>query len=96
MDVDAVDFGRVCLRDRPGDGVTEDAVVQPLALRRGHGLGVADARNVPIGMENDRRGDHRTGQTTPPDFVHAGDMREPAAPQCVLQRAHRWNAGHRK
>ena len=74
--------------------MAQDAVVEPLALGRGHGLRVADAGNVPIGMEHDGGRDDRPGQTAPPDFVDAGDVREPDAPQRVLQRAHRRNAGH--
>jgi hypothetical protein len=47
-------------------------------------------------MKHDRRGDDGAGQAAAPHFVDAGDVHEPDAPQRVLERAHRRDAGHTK
>ena len=68
---------------------------EPLALRGGHRLRVADAGNVAVGMEHDRGRHDRSGQAAAPDFVHARHVAEPDAPERVLERAHGGNAGHK-
>ena len=44
--------------------------------------------DVPVGMQDDGRGDDRAGEAAAPDFVDAGDVHEPDAAQRVLERAH--------
>ena len=80
--------------NRPGDGVPHDAVVEPLALGGRHRLRVADAGDVPVGMQHDGAGDDRAGQAAAPHFVDAGHVHEPDAAQRVLERAHGGDASH--
>ena len=94
MDVDACRSRRGCGRDAPGDRARGDLLVEPLALERGHGLRVADARDVAVGIEHDGRRDDRPGQAAAADLVHAGDVDEPHAPERVLQRAERADLDH--
>ena len=82
-----VDLARIGGGHAPGDGVTHDALEQPLALGGRHHLGVADARNVAVRVQHDRAGHDGTGQAAATHLVDAGDMAEPATPQSVLQRA---------
>ena len=69
VDVDPVDLGRVDADHRPADGLPRDALVQPVALQRGHRLRVADAGNVAVGIEHDGRRDDRPGQAAAAHFV---------------------------
>src|SRR5262249_41731288 len=91
MDVDAVDFGGIDEDHRPPDPLPRDAVVQALALERGHGLRVADAGDVAVGIEHDRRRHHGTREAAASHFVDACHVHEPHAPERILQgpvRAH--------
>ena len=77
MDVDVIDLGGIGGGDGPGDRVLHDALEQPLALGGRHELRIADAGDVPVGMEHDGRRDDRAGQAAAPDFVDAGHMQKP-------------------
>ena len=69
-------------------------VVEPLALERGDRLRVADARHVAVRIEHDGGRDDGPGQAAAADFVDAGDVDEPHAPERVLDGAERANLGH--
>jgi hypothetical protein len=94
VNVDRVDLRRLRAGHGPRDGVFQDAILQPLALQRRNELRIAHARDVPLGMEYDSRGDHRAGETAAPHFIHTTDVNEPHTAQPILQRAHRRNSGH--
>ena len=74
----------------------DDPLEQPLALVGRHELGIADAGNVTVGMQHDRRRHDRSRQTAAPDLVDPGHMAEADAPQRVLQRTHGRHAHHRQ
>ena len=71
-------------------------LVEPLALERGDGLRIADAGDVAIGIEDDRRGDDRPGQAAAADFVDAGDQVEAQPPDRVLERPEGANLDHER
>ena len=96
MDVDVVDFTGWRRRHRPGERLAGNHAVEPLALGRRDHLGVADAGDVAVGIEDDRRGDDRAGQAAAPHFVAPGDAIEPPAPHGVLEGAHRTDSNHRE
>ncbi len=57
-------------------------------------LGVGQAGNVAVGVEDDGAGHDRTGQTAAADLVAAGDAIEPPTPDGVLEGSHRAHANH--
>lgn len=87
MDVDGVDFARVGRRHAPGDGSMEDLLEEPLTLRRCRQLRIAHARDMPVWMQDDRPGDNRSGETSPADFIDAGDVTEADLSEGVLERS---------
>ena len=95
VDVDVIDLAGIGGGHRPGDRVAHDALEEALALGGRHELGIADAGNVAVRVQHDRRRHDRPGQTAAPDLVHAGHVAEADASQRVLQRAHGRHANHR-
>src|SRR5690242_20230551 len=96
MDVDGVDFDGLYRRDRPGKRLLRDLRVQALTFECRHRLGIGEARNMAIGVEDDRSGDDRASQTPPSDLVTSRNAIEPPAPAGVLEGPHRSHANHRE
>ena len=86
MDVDPIDVGRLGRGDCPGPRA-DDSLVQALATRRREELGIPEAGNGPIRLEDDGGRRDRTGEASAPDLVDARDPRVSTAPQRVLKRA---------
>jgi len=77
VNVDPIDLLRIGAGDGPRHRVRQNPIVEPLALRRGHDLRIADSRNVPPRIEHDRRRDDRPRQAAPAHFVHAATWTNP-------------------
>jgi hypothetical protein len=85
-DVDAVDRLRLDHADRDGAGAAEDEVADGEAVLRRHLLGVVDAEEGGVGIEDHAGGDDRTGQAAPADLVRAGDGPETEIAEPALDR----------
>ena len=94
MDVDAIDFVGFNGHDRPRDAFPADLVVEALPLLKGAGLGIGQAVDAAIRMEDDGAGHDRTGQATAAYFVNACDRHEAVAVQAVLDIASCRNLRH--
>jgi len=94
MNVDAIDFVGFNRHDRPRDALSADLVVKALSLLKGAGLGIGQAIDAAIGMEDHGAGHDWTGQATATDFVNACDRHEAVAVQAVLDIASCRDLGH--
>src|SRR6266571_3035936 len=73
--------------DGPRHRIAHDALVDPLALRGGHQLRVADTGDVFLRVKHDGGGHDGAGQTAASYFIDARYAHEPDTPQRVLERA---------
>ena len=76
MDVDAVNLPRVSGSDAPGVGVPDDRLEERGPSAGRHQLRVAEARNVPVRVQDDGGRHDRPRQAPSPDLVDAGDVAE--------------------
>src|SRR5688572_31841318 len=94
MNVDPIDFNGVDRHHRPGHGLPADFVVEPVALQLGAGLGVGEAVDAAVGIQDDGAGHHRPGQAAAADFVHAGHRHEAVTVEGILDVLARGNLTH--
>ena len=80
----------------PRDRIADDLLVEARPLERGDGLGIADARDIPVRIERDGRGHDGARKTAPADLVDAGDQVEPQPPYRVLERPESADLDHRQ
>ena len=82
--------------DADRDRATPDDGGQPLALERGHRLGVPDALDpVAVRGHDHGRGDHRAGGGGDADLVHAHDAARAIPPQGAFPAERGDDHGHR-
>src|SRR5688572_1445647 len=84
MDVYAINFVGFNGHDSPRHTLTADFVVQPFALEEGARLGVGQAVDAALGMQDHRAGHHRARKTTAAHFVDARHRHETVAVETVL------------
>ena len=87
VDVEGVDVGNRARDDAPGHRAVHDPVVQAGAGVGGEELGVAQAGNGPVGVEDDGSRRDGTGKTAAPDLVDTGHTHVTGAPEGVLDVA---------
>jgi len=94
MDVDSINFFAINGHDGPRDTLTADFVVKPLALKQSARLGVGEAVDAAIGMQDHGARHDRPGQATASNFVNACHRHETVAVEAVLDIAARGDLGH--
>ena len=72
--------------DGNGAGAAEDQAADIDAIFAVDELGIVDAEEGGLGVENDAGGDDRTGQAAASDFVRAGDGAETKIAEPALDR----------
>lgn len=87
MDVDAVDLLGINRYDGPRHALSADLVVKAFALRESARLGIGNAVDAAIGMEDDGAGHHGTGKTAAANFVNACHRHETVAVEAVFNIA---------
>jgi len=96
VDVELVDLAH---RGRPNayrHGASSDQRREPLPLRRGERLGIADARDsVAIRAHDHGRGDDRATGWCDPNLVNAHDPGAPVTPEAALEAKRRDDGNHR-
>ena len=85
VDVELVDARGVHRRHRPGDAMVLDALRQDFAAGRRQELGIAQAADAVVGIENHRAGNHRPEECAAPDLVHARYQRRARSPRLLLE-----------
>lgn len=75
IDVPGVDAGGINFGDGPGQGVFTNAESEFAAAFGRNFLGIVEADNAALGIEDDGGGDDGTEESTATGFINAGDAR---------------------
>jgi hypothetical protein len=74
QDIERIDFRDIGPTDSPSQAMTADLFEQALPLPLAKLLGITNASDRVARVENDRSGDHVSGQRAPPGLVDTGDQ----------------------
>ena len=86
QNIDGVDRLRLDDADRDSASLTEDQTADVDAVFAADELGIVDADEGGLGVENDAGGDDRPGQTAAAYFVRSGDGAETKIAEPALDR----------
>ena len=84
-DIDIVNLCDAGLGNRDRNGAVMDLVKKRLALLLAQLLAVVEPLGHPIGVKDNRRGNHRPGKRAAPDFIHPAYRRVPLAREHGLE-----------
>ena len=76
---------RIDFRDRPGQGVFANSQRQNFAALGGQFLGIVEADNAPLGIQDDGRGDDLAEKRAAPHFVKSGNPLPAALARFALE-----------
>lgn len=86
MDVDPIDLARIHGRNGPSDRLAPDHFKKTLSELGFQFLGIVDIGKNTSRRKNHGRRKHGTCQTTPSDFIHAGDPQNAPRDQAAFER----------
>ena len=85
INIPGINALRIDLRDRPCQGVLANSRRKLAAALRHQFLGIVQTDDAPLGIQNDRRGDHRAEQRATTGFIETGDAQPPELAGCAFE-----------